>query len=334
MLTTNSWADTLDETFLETHLDNPNQVTVWLRCPKQQLERFDGDGDGNLDADELRQEGILEAIGTNFVVTGDTWKGRLELLPSRLDAPDLTHINFGTRWHFIEPPSRFRIYFDWLVESEDNPRCLASFEGLGKGRARAFVFDAQNKAFDFRPQQSTLGRFLMVGLQHILEGYHHLLFLLVLLLAAGGSTWDIFKMVTAFTLAHSLTLALAVLGIINLPAWFIEPVILISILVAAVENLRNPDPENRWKLTAGFGLIHGMGFAGALTDLNLRGSAALKPLLGFNLGLEVGLVMLVLLVAPVLAWMNHQPWARRAVVSGSVGAAAVALMWLSQYFLT
>ena len=171
-----------------------------------------------------------------------------------------------------------------------------------------------------------MGSFFRLGLEHIITGYDHLLFLLTLLLA-GGSLWVVTKMVTAFTLAHSLTLGLAVLGYLSLPGALVEPIIALSITWAAAENYRNPEPENRWILAGLFGLIHGLGFAGVLAELNLTGTSALNPLLGFNLGVEAGQMLGVVLVFPMLvAFRGHKHW-RKIQLAGSAICGAMGLYW-------
>jgi hypothetical protein len=142
-----------------------------------------------------------------------------------------------------------------------------------------------------------IGAFFRFGLKHILEGFDHLLFLFCLLIA-GGTLRHLVIVVTAFTVGHSITLALSVLGLISLNSTLIESLIALSIVLAALSNLRPPkdDSEESARKTAlsrgamalGFGLIHGMGFASMLLENGLSGTGVVAPLLGFNLGVEAG----------------------------------------------
>lgn len=303
------------------------QVNLWLRLPHPLLKSLDLNSNGRLEEDEIQSEVIQKAIESKIGVTGDSGPGKLEILPARFGPPDWTHTNLSLRWTFPEPPKELRFHFDYFVESKDKPRCLASF--VHKDRTTSFVFERGRTEFELSSQDSSFFSFVLVGGEHILEGYDHILFLLVLLLSGGGLL-NVFKMVTAFTVAHSITLGLAVLGYFTLPGWFVEPVIVLSIAVAAIENIRSERVDNRWLVAGGFGLIHGMGFAGLLADMQLSGWSALWPLVGFNVGVELGQAIIVVMVYPVLYWISKREWARRFTVVGSGLSALTALFWFAQ----
>ncbi|MEO8298733.1 MAG: HupE/UreJ family protein [Burkholderiales bacterium] len=206
-------------------------------------------------------------------------------------------------------------------------------------------FDLADTAL--RPGQ--LLRFVGEGIHHILIGADHILFLLALLLPAvltprpprlGNDTdakpWrtvalDVVRVVTAFTVAHSITLGLAAFGLVNPPARWVESLIAASVVLAALNNLWPLVREGRWVLTFAFGLVHGFGFASALKDLGLQGAALAWPLLGFNLGVELGQLAIVALVLP-LAWtLRHTGFYRRGVLrGGSALIAMLALVWLAE----
>jgi hydrogenase/urease accessory protein HupE len=144
--------------------------------------------------------------------------------------------------------------------------------------------------------------FLKLGLEHILTGYDHLLFLCGLLLACRRFSTAV-KIITCFTLAHSLTLGLAALDVVSLPGRVVEPLIAASIIFVGVENIvRRDEPGWRWALTFALGLVHGFGFASALKEAGLGsgGAALLVPLFSFNLGVELGQVMVASLLLPLL----------------------------------
>jgi hydrogenase/urease accessory protein HupE len=151
-------------------------------------------------------------------------------------------------------------------------------------------------------------QFFGLGIHHILGGYDHLLFLGALLLVARGVR-DVVTTLTAFTIAHSLTLGLAVTGVVNVPAHIVEPLIAASIVYVGLENLLRQQPPARWKLTFGFGLIHGFGFAGALRELGIgsSGIAVALPLGSFNLGVEAGQIAVALVALPLLRTLQAQP---------------------------
>jgi hydrogenase/urease accessory protein HupE len=151
-------------------------------------------------------------------------------------------------------------------------------------------------------------QFFVLGIHHILGGYDHLLFLGALLLVTR-SVRDAVTTLTAFTVAHSLTLGLAVTGVVNVPPRIVEPLIAASIVYVGVENLLRQQPPPRWKLTFGFGLIHGFGFAGALRELGIgsSGLAVALPLGSFNLGVEAGQIAVALVTLPLLWALRAQP---------------------------
>jgi hydrogenase/urease accessory protein HupE len=151
-------------------------------------------------------------------------------------------------------------------------------------------------------------QFLFLGVEHILTGYDHLVFLLALLLA-GGSLLSAGKIITSFTLAHSITLALATLNVVRLPASIVEPLIAISIVYVGVENLLRRGVRRRWLVTFAFGLVHGFGFASVLRDLGvgLGGGGLLMPLFSFNLGVEVGQLVIAALTFPLIRQLRHSP---------------------------
>ncbi|MGH2361183.1 MAG: HupE/UreJ family protein, partial [bacterium] len=134
-----------------------------------------------------------------------------------------------------------------------------------------------------------LGGFFMLGVEHILIGWDHRLFLMCLLLL-GGRFWGLIKIVTAFTIAHSITLAAAALDLVTLPSRLVESAIALSIAYVAAENvlLRDRAASKRWLVAFIFGLVHGFGFSSVLKELGLPKEGLIWSLLGFNLGVEAG----------------------------------------------
>lgn len=188
--------------------------------------------------------------------------------------------------------------------------------------------------------------YLRAGVSHIWSGIDHLLFLLSLLLPAvllrRRGHWEpvpqarpafisILRVVTAFTLAHSLTLSLAALDVVRLPSRLTESVIAASILVAALNNILPLVANSRARIAFSFGLLHGFGFASVLADMGLPHGARLISLLAFNLGIEAGQLALVLTVMPLVYSMRAAVLYRRLVMPwGSAVIAAIALVWLVQ----
>jgi hydrogenase/urease accessory protein HupE len=175
--------------------------------------------------------------------------------------------------------------------------------------------------------------FVRLGIAHILTGYDHLLFLLALLATARGF-WSVIKIVTAFTLAHSVTLTLAALDFVRIPDRIIEPLIAATIIWVALENLFAAAPDRRrWMWSFGFGLVHGLAFASALGELELKGAALLRGLVGFNAGVEVGQLIFVVIALPLLTLMSQGRGAQFTPRIASVAAAAIGTYWLLERIL-
>jgi hypothetical protein len=188
------------------------------------------------------------------------------------------------------------------------------------------------------------------GLTHIFAGLDHILFLLVLLLPAvvrrKGRSFhavtqirpvlcDVLKIVTAFTLAHSLTLSLAALGIVSVSANVIEPAIAASVTLAALNNLQPLFDTDRWAMALALGLLHGFGFSSALSDAGLSGVGLLPALFGFNLGVELGQLAIVGGFVPLAFFARRTRVYRTYVVfGGSAAVFAVSLFWLFQRIQT
>jgi hypothetical protein len=166
------------------------------------------------------------------------------------------------------------------------------------GESDSIVFDLHRTTGD---TPGTAWSFLKLGNRHILSGYDHLLFLAGLFLAAVNIR-QLITLLTAFTVAHSISLALVVFGGVYLPGSIVEPLIAASIVWVGIENLAGAKRRRRCLIVFAFGLIHGFGFAGALTDLGLGSSPIeiAKALFFFNAGVESGQLLVAAVVLPVL----------------------------------
>ena len=177
---------------------------------------------------------------------------------------------------------------------------------------------------------SSAARFLRLGVEHILTGYDHLLFLAGVLVMLRG--WrDVVQTITAFTVAHSITLALATTGLLLIPGRTVEPLIAASIVYVGIENLMRDVQGSRWKLTFCFGLVHGLGFATVLRDLGIgtNGHAIALPLASFNAGVEIGQMAVAGLLVPVFWWLAARPTSRlRFAAAWSVLVIAAGSYWL------
>ena len=184
---------------------------------------------------------------------------------------------------------------------------------------------------------------------HIWIGFDHILFLLSLLLPAvlfwQRPRWlpvatlrvavvDVLKIVTAFTVAHSITLSLAALGFVSLPSRWVESAIAASVVLAALNNLYPVVQGRRWAVAFGFGLIHGFGFASVLADLGLPQGALALALLGFNLGVELGQMAIVAVFLPLAFALRRTDFYRWGVfTAGSLVIVLLAMVWLAERVL-
>ena len=184
-----------------------------------------------------------------------------------------------------------------------------------------------------------------LGMTHIKEGTDHLLFLLVLLLPAtllvNGRNWGDFggtkysiarllKIVTAFTVGHSLTLVIGALGWLRLPQQPVEILIAVSILISAIHAVRPIFPGKEMFVAAGFGLVHGLAFASVLANLNLGVSKMALSILGFNIGIELMQIFVVALVIPWLILVSKTPFYKYLRISGAVLASVAAVAWITE----
>ena len=195
---------------------------------------------------------------------------------------------------------------------------LARIDTPGAATQFAFSPEARETRVTVGAADRGLTSFVLLGVEHILTGWDHLLFLVVLLLRGGG--WrSLAKIITAFTVAHSVTLALAVLDVITLPDRLVEAVIALSIAAVAAENLVvNPVVSRRWVVSFCFGLVHGFGFSAALRELGLPAHGLLLSLFGFNAGVEAGQALVVAVALPSLALLRRTRWEPRMVWGSSL----------------
>jgi hydrogenase/urease accessory protein HupE len=180
---------------------------------------------------------------------------------------------------------------------------------IGEGdNAPQALLDAVNTAVTLSAPApsllSTLERYLVTGIEHIFLGYDHIAFLVAVVLWARRLV-PVIKVVTAFTIAHSITLSLATLNVVVIPSAIVEPAIAASIVYVALENFFTRNIDGRWRITFAFGLVHGFGFAGALREIGLPTNAVVTALAAFNIGVEVGQVAIVSIVVPTLIVLDR-----------------------------
>ena len=212
-----------------------------------------------------------------------------------------------------------------------------------------YILSPDNNSIDLQENRSLLKQFstfVQQGIWHIWIGFDHILFIISLMLpavlvyknkqwsAATGikpASWKLFKMVTAFTLAHSITLSLATLNLVSLPSQWVEAVIALSVAFVAINNIKPMITHTQWGIAFLFGLIHGFGFASVLADLNLGQGSLILSLLGFNIGVEIGQAVILLLLFPLAYRLRASSLYQVYIVKGgSLLIAILALFWFYQ----
>ena len=246
-------------------------------------------------------------------------------------------------------PKVLAIDYRLFADIDPQHRGLLNLEALGANRVALFGSEAPEQRFTLG-EQSKWEQFLDYGKEgvwHIWTGFDHILFLLSLLLPAvlvrssvAGVKWepvasfgaafvDVLKVVTAFTVAHSITLSLAALSIASLPSRLVESCIAASVVLAALNNVWPAVYRGRWLIAFSFGLIHGFGFASVLADLGLPQESLLLALVAFNVGVELGQLAIVAVFLPIAYRLRKTRLYRRGVlVGGSAAIVAIAGTWL------
>jgi HupE/UreJ protein len=314
---------------------------------------LDADGNGAITWGEVRAKHaeIAAYALARLAVRADDAACRIEPGSQQIDAHTdgaYTVLPLAIRCA-AQTPVQVTLDYTLFADLDPQHRGLLNLQALGSARSAVFGPQAPTQRFELKAV-SRWGQFVdyaREGVWHIWIGFDHILFLLALLLPAVlvwrgryGARWqaverfrsafvDVFKIVTAFTIAHSITLSLATLGVVELPSRWVESAIAASVVLAALNNVWPLFHGRRWTVAFGFGLIHGFGFASVLADLGLPREALVLALVGFNLGVEGGQLAIVTAFLPLAFALRRSSFYRRAVmVGGSLLIAALAGAWL------
>jgi len=247
-----------------------------------------------------------------------------------------------------QPGPTLAVAYRLFADIDPQHRGLLNYVEDGESRSVVFSVDTPERVVggDSGGPLAQFAAYVHEGVWHIWLGFDHILFLLSLLLPAvlvrrdgrwqpkdsfRGAFIEVAKVVTAFTLAHSITLSLAALGVVSLPSRWVESAIALSVVLAALNNLFPVVSHGRWMAAFAFGLLHGFGFAGALRDLGLPSSSLALSLAGFNVGVELGQLAIVAAFLPVAFWLRRTWSYRRLVLAGgSTAIAAIAVVWFAE----
>ncbi len=318
---------------------NGNRVEAQLTFARSDIESLvplDGDRDGKITEAEFAQAKPqlqkLAAEAISVSVAGQPVS--FDIGDIKLDDSNGAHFHFS----FAKPQAEvFTLQsnlIDRLPRGHRQYLELIGGEKMIGSKMLVAGFASYQPSADALAEAAKAGQsfkeFFVLGLEHIAFGFDHLAFLLALLLA-GSSVREATKIITSFTVAHSITLALATFNVVNLPSWIVEPMIAVSIVYVGLENLFRRDTSKRWLLTFGFGLIHGFGFASVLRELGIaeQGSGAIVPLFSFNFGVELGQIAIAALILPLIWKLRQQPnFVPRYVPAFSILIALAGGWWL------
>jgi hypothetical protein len=315
---------------------------------------LDVNDDGLITWAELlsRKEAVCAYALSRLHVQGDGQTGMLrvhEFLVDNLSDGAYAVLRFDIEG--IHQPARLELNYNAFFDIDPKHRGLLRLEHGGQTQLAVFSPATRSQTFEFgmAPAHNPFFTFLKEGVWHIWSGYDHILFLLALLLPGvlrrREGSWQpvadmrsafvkVLKVVTAFTVAHSITLSLAVMGLVHLPSRLVESAIAASVVVAAFNNLVPLFAEGAWMVAFGFGLLHGFGFANALRDLGLQHGQLAVTLFGFNLGVEIGQLAIVLVFLPLALSLRHLLFYQRFILRfGSAAIMVVASTWLAERVL-
>lgn len=312
-----------------------------LTIPTQLVGFADRDRDGKLNTSEVADNNIkLKEFFTERLhfANQKAETGELEItaateIQNPVGVPGNTHSTLNLNYRWQEPLEDLNLRYDLFLPGVSTARCLINVSHNGRVQSLVLTPLDRNISLIQRPLLQQITGFLILGIEHILTGYDHILFLISLLLVSNNLRY-LLKIVTAFTISHSITLSLATLNIFTLPAQFVESAIALSIVYVALENIWRREFRHRWMLTFAFGLIHGMGFAGILQEFSLSKTNLAVSLVSFNLGVElgqIGIITACFLAATQLAKIPlFQKWQPKTIVWGSLAIAAVSSVWFIQ----
>ena len=352
------WSHKSSDSFMNLQLNNKNITGQWdiaLRDLEYVL-KLDSDGNGEITWGELRTQfqKIKSYAFSSLQIKNDSDECLIQPAHLQSDQLQVNHHSDGAyavlnfKLNCLSIINQLNIEYQLFFDIDPTHRGLVQ---INKDESNDFViFSPENQLakidFSHSSQWLTLRQFVKEGIWHIWIGYDHILFLLCLLMpsvvkktAKGwvqndhffGTVRQVGKIVTAFTIAHSITLLLANFQWVNLPSRWVESAIAFSVILAAVNNLYPFFSQRVWLVAFIFGLVHGFGFASVLSDLALTTGNLGVSLLGFNVGIEIGQLAIVFVFLPI-AYLLRRYWFYQRVIlyAGSQAIVIVALFWFLQ----
>lgn len=293
----------------------------------------DTDQDRNVTRDELlaAMPAIYDYVEQHVTLAVNFSPVELERRPGGLTQDDFGNvfINFSFAQKLDGLPAEISLNIGFFEKFGVQHKNLAKIVVGEQIQQAVFSSGSPRQRFAIGGKVSLLGQigeFTKLGIEHIFLGYDHIMFLFALIVI-GGRLANLVKIVTAFTIAHSITLILAALEILKLPSSIIESGIALSIAYVAAENFVIAQADHRWILTFIFGLVHGFGFANVLRDLGLPAAGLVPSLLAFNVGVEIGQLCIVAVFFPFTLWLAKKKFQRQVVIAFSSVILLFGLGW-------
>ncbi|MBP1966179.1 HupE/UreJ family protein [Paenibacillus aceris] len=294
------------------------QAVYELFLPEEELPFIDANEDKHVTAEELAtgRDRLADYVRQHVELKRDDETLAYRFVSAKLsdqgENPGITmHLEYTSRLAIGDLTVRYTAIFDDIDQNHVNFLTIVNGDDVVDTLFETGTRMHQYKSSGNGSALPTLLQYAWLGIKHIWTGYDHLLFLLSLLILAAG--WrDVLRIVTAFTAAHSVTLLLTATEAIRVNSRLVEIAIALSIAYVAAENWfirrKANTPRYRWLLTFAFGLVHGMGFAGALQETGLPSRYFIGSLLSFNVGIELGQLAIVAVILPFLLRSRLQKW--------------------------
>jgi hypothetical protein len=353
LLSVPAWAHKPSDSYLSLSVQNDHVEGQWDIALRDLADAIglDSDGNGRLTWGEVRNKHneIKVYALSRLALSSDRQTCTTRLLEQLIDHhTDGAYTVLRFRSDCGGPIERLTVGYRLLFDIDAQHKGLLHL--TQGGQTSTAIFSSESSALEFsiaeRSRWNESIQFIREGIWHIWLGYDHVLFLLALLLPAvmvrvadrwqaatnlSSVCWNVVSIVTAFTLAHSLTLSLAAFDVVRLPSRVVESSIAASVMLAGLGNLYPMMLSRRWLVAFGFGLIHGFGFAAVLADLGLPHDSLLLSLVSFNLGVELGQLAIVAAFLP-MAYLIRQSWSypRLILTGGSLAVVAIALVWFTE----
>jgi hypothetical protein len=342
-----AWSHSGSTAFIELSVQESTAQGEWLIALRdlEQVVGIDSNQDGKLTAGEIMQRHTTlttyaQAQLAGFSPDGSQCSTTLEPgIVVKLDDVNYLRWSFAIGCPQQTPVATLR--YTALFAQDPMHRLIVKWRRSTRANEQIAVLSPQQQTMRLRQKQGILQQTLALageGIVHILQGYDHLLFLLALLApvvlakpALSVALRRLLKIITAFTVGHSITLAMTTLAGWSPPSHIVETAIAATVIFAGINILWPLVRDNSWRLALGFGLIHGFGFASALRDLALEPSQLALSLLSFNLGVETGQLLVIALVIPLARIAIHKREVTYEMqLTGTLCTVAAGSIWLLQ----